>query len=57
MSVSKYLPPFTRAERGPGAAQRPDRAMREPTVARSEPEVTYADFLGDEAPETDPVGG
>jgi hypothetical protein len=44
MGASKYLPPFTTEERGTVAE---DRAERETSEA-PEPEVTYADFLGDE---------
>ncbi|MDP4334018.1 hypothetical protein Q7F20_11625 [Curtobacterium sp. A7_M15] len=58
MSASKYLPPFTTEERVTIAG---DRSVRggavEPGVAVAEPEVTYADFLGDEVDEVDEVHG
>jgi hypothetical protein len=49
MSASNYLPPFTSDER---VAMSGDRAAQrkpvDPAAAIADPEVTYADFLGDE---------
>lgn len=48
MSASNYLPPFTTEER---VAMSGDQSLRkpvDPAAAVTEPEVTYADFLGDE---------
>lgn len=47
MGASKYLPPFTTEERGTIAEDRPEHEALRPVDA-TEPEVTYADFLGDE---------
>jgi hypothetical protein len=49
MSASKYLPPFTSDERAavgghPGQSHTP----ADPARSVSDPEATYADFLGDE---------
>ncbi|MFJ7289850.1 hypothetical protein ACIQUC_16175 [Curtobacterium sp. NPDC098951] len=51
MSASKYLPPFTTGERVTIAGDRSAHTSVDPGVAVAEPEVTYADFLGDEVDE------
>ncbi|TDN43880.1 hypothetical protein EDF64_10653 [Curtobacterium flaccumfaciens] len=51
MSASKYLPPFTTEERGTIAADPSVQMPVDPGAVLSEPEVTYADFLGDEVDE------
>lgn len=48
MSVSKYLPPFTAEERVTISGDRPARTPTASAAGTAEPEVTYADFLGDE---------
>ncbi len=46
MSASNYLPPFTTEER---VAMSGDQSLRKPVdLAVTDPEATYADFLGDE---------
>ena len=49
MSASKYLPPFTTEERTTMAGARPERVPVAPTGPVGDADVTYADFLGDEA--------
>jgi hypothetical protein len=56
MSASKYLPPFTTEERGAAAAGRTAVAQADAGVTLPAPEVTYADFLGDEVDEADQAG-
>ncbi|WP_186377313.1 hypothetical protein [Curtobacterium pusillum] len=51
MSASKYLPPFTAAERGTVGGDRPARDPEEPVRPVAGTEATYADFLGDEVDE------
>lgn len=54
MSASKYLPPFTTEERGVVAGDdRSARTSADSSATRTEPEVTYADFLGDQVDEVD----
>jgi hypothetical protein len=48
MSASNYLPPFTTEERGAAPGDRAEQAPTEPDDTASGPEVTYADFLGDQ---------
>ncbi|MFZ6992937.1 hypothetical protein ACO0E1_13685 [Curtobacterium sp. RRHDQ66] len=47
MSASNYLPPFTTEERVAMSGDRPPRKPVDPAAA-TDPEATYADFLGDE---------
>ncbi|MFJ3385553.1 MULTISPECIES: hypothetical protein [unclassified Curtobacterium] len=48
MSASNYLPPFTPEERVAISGDQAPRKSVDPGVVVSDPEVTYADFLGDE---------